>query len=102
MHASRAGVLAVGARSCQSARVPMAANTRRAATFLLALASTIVFLLALELGARALGLKTGYFLAWSRPVCLRRSALLEWELLPHCTGWLQKAPMQTNAMGLRG
>jgi len=74
----------------------------RVATLLLAAGSTIVCLLALELGARALGLRTEFFLRPSRSDCLRRSALLEWEFRPSCTGLLRDVPVHTNAAGLRG
>ena len=77
-------------------------RARRAATLLLAVISTLAFLIALELGARALGLKTGYFLNWKGADCLERSALLEWEFRPSCTGRLQSAHVHTNAARLRG
>jgi lysophospholipase L1-like esterase len=81
--------------------VPRPERRRPVATLILAFASTIVSLLSLELGARALGLRTGYFLAPTRTDCLARSPLLEWEFRPSCTGRLVDAALHINGAGLR-
>ena len=80
-------------------------STRRAgrlAKLLLAATSTIVFLALLEGGARLLGLQAGFFLQASQRSCQRRSALLNLEFRPDCTGELAGTRFQTNALGLRG
>jgi lysophospholipase L1-like esterase len=89
--------------SPSSSRPPRAAGAqgRLATNLLLAVVSAAACVVALELGARALGLRTGYFLGMARRSCLQRSALLEWELRPRCTGRVQTAMVRTNALGLR-
>jgi lysophospholipase L1-like esterase len=78
-------------------------RTRRlAANLLLALASGIGFVVLLELGARMLGLRTPNYLGPAKFNCLQRSAILDTEFRPSCTGTTFETAIHTNALGLRG
>jgi len=79
-----------------------AAGRRLAANLVLAATSVILTLLLLELGARRLHLRTGFFLQNALAGCVQRSALLEKELVPRCTGRMQQVSLQTNRLGMRG
>jgi len=73
----------------------------RAANVALAIASVVVVLLVLELGARILGLQSGVFLLPSAENCLQRDPLLSLSFRPHCRGQLSETTFATNALGLR-
>jgi lysophospholipase L1-like esterase len=56
----------------------------------------------LDIGARLMGLRTGFFLAPTSANCLQRSRLTLMEFRPECTGELYDTRFHTNALGLRG
>jgi lysophospholipase L1-like esterase len=68
----------------------------------LALASTVFFAGALELGARALGLTSGFFLIPTPENCLQRDRLLSLSFRPRCAGSLGGTDFHTNSLGYRG
>jgi lysophospholipase L1-like esterase len=75
---------------------------RLAVNLALAVASTIVFAVLLELGARALGIDAAFFLLPTPTNCLKRDALLSMSFRPHCEGDLSATVVHTNSLGLRG
>ncbi len=74
----------------------LAGNLLRAAVGLVATVA------ALEGGARALKLSTGFFLLPLDGTCLQRSGLLSMEHLPSCIGRLADTWFGTNGLGFRG
>src|SRR5262249_450070 len=55
-----------------------------------------------ELGARVLHLRTPNYLGPAKFNCLQRSAILDTEFRPNCTGTTFETAIHTNALGLRG
>jgi lysophospholipase L1-like esterase len=68
----------------------------------LAVASTVFFAGALEAGARALGLTSGFFLIPTPENCLQRDHLLSLSFRANCSGSLGGTDFQTNSLGYRG
>jgi lysophospholipase L1-like esterase len=75
---------------------------RRATKWVLALGSALATVALLDLGARLIGLQTGFFLAPTSANCLQRSRLTLMEFRPECSGELYDTRFHTNALGLRG
>lgn len=68
----------------------------------LAVVGPLVLIGGLEVGARLLGLSSGFFLRPGAGSCTRRSALLELEPRPNCAGDLHGTQVRYNSLGLRG
>lgn len=68
----------------------------------IAIASTALFALALEYGARGLGLTSGFFLIPTPENCLQRDPLLSLSFRPDCVGSLGGTDFRTNSLGYRG
>jgi lysophospholipase L1-like esterase len=73
-----------------------------ALNLLLAVVSGAGFVILLEFGARALGVRTPLYLGPAQFNCLQRSSLFGIEFRPGCAGSLFDTPVQTNAVALRG
>jgi lysophospholipase L1-like esterase len=65
----------------------------------------LAFILAVEYGARALGLQSGFFLTVTRENCMQRSELMGLEFAPNCKGTINASVantvFETNSLGLR-
>ena len=77
-------------------------KTPLAVNLLLAVVSGAGFVILLEYGARALGVRTPLYLGPTVTNCLQRSPLFAIEFRPGCVGSLFDTPVQTNAVALRG
>jgi lysophospholipase L1-like esterase len=69
---------------------------------LLATLSAVGFVVLLEVGTRALGLQTGFFLLADENNCLRRDRLLSLAFRSDCSGFMNETHFSTNSLGLRG